>query len=219
MVEVPGEPVGLRERKKQRTRALLVDAAVKLCLQQGYHRTTVEQIAAAADVSPRTFSRYFTTKEAVLVTVMDDLVEAAANELATIPMSVPPLEALCRAHSDMLRRVNSGRVPDLSAGKISLMVTVLSSAGELRTAAVAARPDSIVHRVANRLGMDPSDDRVMMLCGVWASIAATAWGNLHSENCEVNQFPGLMADRLDGLFGAFVDLAAVQVRSMETSTI
>ena len=56
---------GLRERKKQRTRATLISAAVKLCLEQGYEHTTVDQIAAAAEVSPRTFSRYFATKDAV----------------------------------------------------------------------------------------------------------------------------------------------------------
>ena len=52
-----GEAVlGLRERKKLRTRATLIDAAV-VCNRQGFERTTVDQIAAIADVSPRTFSR------------------------------------------------------------------------------------------------------------------------------------------------------------------
>ena len=58
--------LGLRELKKQRTRATLVDSAARLCARQGYEQTTVDQIAAAADVSPRTFSRYFPNKEAVI---------------------------------------------------------------------------------------------------------------------------------------------------------
>jgi hypothetical protein len=49
---------GLRERKKQRTGAALNEAAADLCLRQGFDNTTVAQIAAITDVSPRTVSRY-----------------------------------------------------------------------------------------------------------------------------------------------------------------
>jgi AcrR family transcriptional regulator len=52
----------------------LIGAAAELCVKQGYDNTTVEQIAAAAaDVSPRTFSRYFPTKESVVAAVADEM--------------------------------------------------------------------------------------------------------------------------------------------------
>jgi AcrR family transcriptional regulator len=83
------DEVGLRERKRLRTRRDLQGAAISLMSEQGYANTTVEQIADAAEVSPRTFFRYFPTKEAVLLTDLQDdaiarLLEATPDDLDII---------------------------------------------------------------------------------------------------------------------------------------
>ena len=82
----------LRERKKARTRASIREHALRLFRAQGYDDTTVEQIAAAAEVSPSTFFRYFPTKEDVVL--RDDLDDRMFKAFERQPPSLTPVAAL-----------------------------------------------------------------------------------------------------------------------------
>jgi AcrR family transcriptional regulator len=74
-------PQGLRERKKQRTREQIVEAAMALFAERGYHATTIADIATAANVAPRTFFTYFPSKEAVVFHNLDRDLESLASAL------------------------------------------------------------------------------------------------------------------------------------------
>ena len=72
---------GLRERKKQRTRDQIVAAAMTLFAERGYQATTIADIAAAADVAPRTFFSYFPSKEAVVFHDLERDLDSLASTL------------------------------------------------------------------------------------------------------------------------------------------
>ena len=86
--------VGLRERKKARTREALQEAATRRFARQGFDGTTVEEIAEACEVSPRTFFRYFPTKEDVLFADAAMRRERLLAVIAERPVDEPAFAAL-----------------------------------------------------------------------------------------------------------------------------
>jgi AcrR family transcriptional regulator len=96
--------VGLRERKKAQTREAIVNAALDLFERQGYDATTVEEIADAADVSPRTFFRYFDSKVEVVMPPKEDRDEFGVG-LLDRPSDERPIEAIRRSLRETLTEI------------------------------------------------------------------------------------------------------------------
>jgi len=94
---VPVRALGLRERKKERTREQLVVTALQLFTQRGYEETTIDDVVDAVEVSPRTFFRYFQSKEDVLVAWVDEFSERVRHALAARPPAEEPFTALGNA--------------------------------------------------------------------------------------------------------------------------
>ncbi|MFI9591779.1 TetR/AcrR family transcriptional regulator [Nonomuraea sp. NPDC052265] len=93
---------GHRERKKARTRRALLEAAVRLFAERGYERTTVADIAAAADVAPRTFFAYFASKEDVLFLQAADRERAMLEVIADRRPGEPLGELLSRMFESLV---------------------------------------------------------------------------------------------------------------------
>jgi AcrR family transcriptional regulator len=110
--------LSLRERKKADTRARLMDAALRLFGQRGFADTAVEDIAAAADVAPRTFFRYFPAKVDVLFADHDDLLALLRDTLAARPASETVVRAVRRATLAGVERVLADPDPYLTRSRL-----------------------------------------------------------------------------------------------------
>jgi AcrR family transcriptional regulator len=209
VAEVRGEPaLGLRERKKQRTRATLIDAAVELCERQGFERTTVDQIAAIADVSPRTFSRYFATKDAIALALIDDGINQAAVELARQPIDIGHFEALRRSYIAMYSGTKTAPPGGLSADRMMCTVRIVMSSGALRHAAIEYRHHAVNIELAKRMGVDLDDRKLKLVAAMWASLIMTALGDLSEETDWQHVGIDDIVSRLEVTFAEFTELVA-----------
>ncbi|MDB5652485.1 MAG: Transcriptional regulator TetR family [Tardiphaga sp.] len=89
--ELPG--AGLRQRKRQQTRDRITEAAMQLFLADGFEATTLDHIAAAADISRRSFFHYFASKEDVVIAWQDGSTAAMTAAIAARPADEPMLTA------------------------------------------------------------------------------------------------------------------------------
>ncbi|MGA5761311.1 TetR/AcrR family transcriptional regulator [Nonomuraea bangladeshensis] len=149
------EKHGLRERKKQRTRQALVEAAVRLFEEKGYDHVTVAEIADAAEVSPRTFFLHFQAKEDVLLANAEVRVDLALQAIVERGAEERLPEVLVRATDQMiadtwdsdlpsglatLRARLTASVPALQA---RLLQRYLTAQAELAQALQRAFPDRL----------------------------------------------------------------------------
>ncbi|MEV5894944.1 TetR/AcrR family transcriptional regulator [Nonomuraea fuscirosea] len=123
------EKLGLRERKKQRTRQALIEAAVRLFEDKGYDHVTVAEIADAAEVSPRTFFLHFQAKEDVLLANADLRVDLALQTIAERRADERLPELLVRAMDQMI--INAWD-SDLSSGLAALRMRLAASVPALQ---------------------------------------------------------------------------------------
>lgn len=146
---------GLRERKKQRTHDDLQRIATRLFRERGYHDVTIEEIAAEAEVSHRTFYRYFGSKEDLVLGSVADLLEALEAALAARPEDESVMDSI-RAATVLLAEEFTGEAEDDRT-----RIDIVATTPELQQRSVERQPlmeAVLVPFVAERLGMDPDLD-------------------------------------------------------------
>lgn len=156
---------GLRERKKRQTRAALSWAAVRLTVDRGWDEVTVADIAAAADVSERTFRNYFSGKADAIAFRHLDRMLSAAEALRTRPAGEPLWDAVLAAMRERFARdAESAREPrrDDAAMRewrrgVRLMTTHPELSGEMVRVGAEAQ-DALAAAVAERTGTDAERD-------------------------------------------------------------
>lgn len=85
---------GRRERKRRETLARITDVGIRLFLERGYAATTLDDIAAAAGISRRTFFYYFKSKDEILLSLQSSVGAMIVRTLEDEPADTPPLEAV-----------------------------------------------------------------------------------------------------------------------------
>jgi AcrR family transcriptional regulator len=187
--DAPNAPT-LQERKQELVRAELASAAWKLFGQRGYEATTVTEIAAAAGVSRRTFFRYYSSKEDVLVEATDEFAEAVLASMAARPLDEPPIVAIERA----LVPVIESRLADTE--RVRTIIRLLRQSRTLRRAMLerhAMMEERLAIQLAQRLGVDQAHDSTpALLAYVARAMVDTTFNVAHDQ--QRSDVPSLVAE-------------------------
>jgi len=166
----PAPDIGRRERKKFQTRVGLMQAAIELFAERGYDNTTIGDITEAADVSPRTFFRHFSSKEDVLFPTPDD-----GPFLARVrdqPVRVNDIDAVRDAYLAMLP------LSPEQVRRVLLLKKAMLAAPPLegRNLIVQRRfRDHIAQALADRRGLDVPDDPAIIAASVAQTVMQLAF--------------------------------------------
>jgi AcrR family transcriptional regulator len=166
-------PLGLRERKKIKTRQAIRRAAFRLIDENGYAATTVEQIADAAEVSPSTFFRYFPSKESLLLA--DDLDPLILAAFEAQPLDLSLIQAFRRSYEAVMAHLPSDQLEfENTRQRLMFSIPELKAAmydEYYRTVNVMAEA------ISRRIGRPASDFEVRVFVGALTGAMMAAYDN------------------------------------------
>jgi AcrR family transcriptional regulator len=146
---------GLRERKKTETRVAIQQAVLFLALGRGLDAVTADEIAAAANVSVRTFHNYFGSKEEALTAAWVSEFEVHVDALRDRPADEPILDALEHVFGEIASRI--GERPGAAESHADLLWTSVAMT-RYRSILLDAAVRMVTDVVAARTGTDAAAD-------------------------------------------------------------
>lgn len=169
-----GAEPGLRERKKRETRVALSQATIRLCIERGLDSVTVDDIAAAANVSVRTFRNYFSGKAEAIAASHDERTRRIADELRARPAAEPLWEAITAAVQAQFAAAEATPGDQRWRDGLRLMLAEPALQGEIVRVNAAAQAE-LASAVAERTGTDATRDvypkLVAAVIGAGSSVA------------------------------------------------
>ncbi|MGW9351855.1 DNA-binding transcriptional regulator, AcrR family [Nocardiopsis flavescens] len=161
---------GLRERKKQRTRRDLVAASLDLCARHGFDTATLDDIAARAEVSKRTFFRFFAAKEDAVLAPEVELFDAMLQALRAHSLQGPLIDVL----RDAVIGALDGRGPQWHA-QFAAALGIIEASPAVRAAALghcSLVTDRAALLLRERTGADPQGEQMARLT---VDVFVAAW--------------------------------------------
>jgi AcrR family transcriptional regulator len=188
--------LGLRERKKAETRQALSAAALRLAEELGPDRVTVEAIALASGVSPRTFFNYFAHKDDAILGISPDEPSGLLDDLVARPPGEAPLAALRGATLAAAGRLESQADELWARHRLTQAHPALAVR---RTARFAEVERELVEEIARRTGLDPDRDAYPALVVACALAALRVAMSVWYEADRPVALAGLFTDTFDQL--------------------
>lgn len=176
--------LGLRERKKIKTRMAIREATYRLIMEQGYDATTVEQIAEAAEVSPSTVFRYFPTKEDIVLT--DEFDPFLERELRNRPADESIVDSLRHVVDRSIELATHQDDPEVTRLRTRLQVEVPAVRSRMMES-MSVTGQVMCRVIADRTGRDAEDleVRVYAMALVGAMMEATMYWAEHRHEGEL----------------------------------
>jgi AcrR family transcriptional regulator len=166
-------------RAQKDCRERLIDTTLALCISGGYEATTIDQIAAAAKITPPEFAEHFATKDAAIMSVVDDLVQATAAALGHVDAAAGPEQAVLLATTEVVTAIVDGHGV-ITRDRMLAMAHVVTAQPKLRKQASSTRRRVLTKALAARLGVAVDNRRVRQATTMWSAIAGGAYLARHS---------------------------------------